>query len=86
VRTHPARVDVLRVGKEGAQLRFVLHEGRNRQVRNMAEAVGLSVRSLKRIRVGPFTTRGLQAGACRLLGKREVGVLRKLVGLGEESS
>lgn len=49
------------------QLRFVLREGKHRQIRRMCELVGLSVTGLKRIRVGQITLGRLPAGQWRYL-------------------
>lgn len=49
------------------QLRFVLREGRHRQIRRMCELVGLSVTGLKRIRVGQVRLGNLPAGQWRYL-------------------
>ena len=48
-------------------LRLTIHEGRNRQVRRMCEAVGHPVERLVRVRIGPLTDRRLTPGAWRLL-------------------
>jgi 23S rRNA pseudouridine2604 synthase len=49
------------------QLRFVLHEGKKRQIRRMCEAVGLKVRGLKRVRVGKIKLGHLPEGKWRFL-------------------
>ena len=49
------------------QLRFVLREGRKRQIRRMCEAVGLKVVGLKRIRIGLVMLGDLPAGQWRYL-------------------
>jgi len=49
-----------------------IHEGRNRQVRRMCEAVGHPVRRLVRTRIGPVRDRRLGPGAWRDLTPREV--------------
>jgi 23S rRNA pseudouridine2604 synthase len=59
----PAKVDVI----EGQTLRFVLQEGRNRQIRRMAELVGLRVMDLKRVRIGPLALGDLPQGRWRVL-------------------
>lgn len=69
--TAPARVTVVGVPRDGV-LRVVIHEGRNRQVRRMCEAVGHPVVRLVRVRVGPLTLSGLEPGAWRELSSKEV--------------
>jgi 23S rRNA pseudouridine2605 synthase len=53
-------------------LRIVIHEGRNRQIRRMCEAVGHPVRRLVRVRIGPLTDRRLKPGEWRELTTDEV--------------
>jgi 23S rRNA pseudouridine2605 synthase len=66
--TAPARVTSL--GPHAA--RIAIHEGRNRQVRRMCEAVGHPVRRLVRTRIGPVTDRTLPPGQWRHLTTTEV--------------
>jgi 23S rRNA pseudouridine2605 synthase len=75
--TAPARVRSLGPGR----LELALHEGRNRQVRRMLEAVGHPVRRLRRSRYGGLTTGRLGRGQFRELTRDEVARLRRLVGL-----
>jgi 23S rRNA pseudouridine2605 synthase len=56
-------------------LRIVIHEGRNRQVRRMCDAVGHPVRRLVRTRIGPVTDPSLRPGAWRMLTGSEVRAL-----------
>lgn len=56
-------------------LRIVVHEGRNRQVRRMCEAVGHPVRRLVRTRIGPVGDTTLPPGCWRLLEPDEVRAL-----------
>ena len=53
------------------QLRFVLREGKKRQVRRMCELVGLEVLALKRVRIGSVVLGPLPVGQWRLLGPME---------------
>jgi 23S rRNA pseudouridine2604 synthase len=53
------------------QLRFVLREGKKRQIRRMCEAVGLRVLGLKRVRIGAVMLGALPAGQWRYLGADE---------------
>ena len=58
------------------RIELTLHEGRNRQVRRMVEAVGDRVLELHRSRYGPLTLEGLEPGAWRELEASEVRRLR----------
>jgi 23S rRNA pseudouridine2605 synthase len=53
-------------------LRITIHEGRNRQIRRMCEAVGHPVHRLVRVRIGPLTDRRLRPGGWRNLTSAEV--------------
>jgi 23S rRNA pseudouridine2604 synthase len=53
------------------QLRFVLREGRKRQIRRMCELVGLKVVGLKRVRIGSVALGALPSGCWRYLGPHE---------------
>ena len=61
--TSPAKVSQ----PEPGVLRITIHEGRNRQIRRMCDAVGHQVTRLVRTRIGPLTDRSLQPGAWREL-------------------
>jgi 23S rRNA pseudouridine2605 synthase len=73
-KTAPAQVRRI----EGATLELTLHEGRNRQVKRMLEAVGHRVKTLHRSRYGPLTLEGLEPGAWRELEPSEVERLRSV--------
>jgi 23S rRNA pseudouridine2605 synthase len=79
-KTAPARTKVLSVDKkkETAVVELTIHEGRNRQVRRMFEAIGYPVLKLKRERYGFLTLHGLSAGDWRELTPHEVKQLRAL--------
>jgi len=70
--TAPARVR--RLGP--SRVEVAIHEGRNRQVKRMLEAVGHRVRRLHRSRYAGLTVEGLAPGAWRLLTEDEVLALR----------
>jgi 23S rRNA pseudouridine2604 synthase len=63
----PARVD----WQNPEQLRFVLREGKKRQIRRMCEQVGLTVTGLKRVRIGRVALGALPLGQWRYLGADE---------------
>jgi 23S rRNA pseudouridine2605 synthase len=71
--TAPARVRRLRPNV----VELTIHEGRNRQVRRMLEAVGHPVVRLHRTAYAGLTLDGLEPGAWRTLTKNEVGRLRR---------
>ena len=60
---------------------LTIHEGRNRQVRRMFEAVEHRVLRLVRTELGPLKLGRLKPGSLRKLGPQEVGELYRAVGL-----
>ena len=76
-RTAPARVAAV----SPSVVRITIHEGRNRQVRRMFDAVGHPVRRLVRTRIGPLADRGLEpGGVARAHPVDEVRALERAVG------
>jgi 23S rRNA pseudouridine2604 synthase len=71
---------VFRKGED--RLRFILTEGRNRQIRRMCELVGLRVTDLQRTRIGPLSLDGLPEGRWRRLTVTE---RRDLLAAGDPS-
>ncbi|MGA1493992.1 MAG: pseudouridine synthase [Rhodothermales bacterium] len=63
------------------QLVMAIHEGRNRQVRRMIDAIGNAVTSLDRVRYAGLTTRGILKGKWRRLSRKEVSSLYRQVKL-----
>jgi 23S rRNA pseudouridine2605 synthase len=74
--TSPARVTAV----DDRLLRITIHEGRNRQVRRMCDAIGHPVERLVRTRIGPFVDRKLKPGEWRELTREEVRTLEIAVG------
>ena len=68
----PARVRLLRKGKETAELSVTIHEGKNRQIRRMCAAVGLHVKRLRRVREHTLSLGALPEGGWRELTADEV--------------
>ncbi len=73
--TAPARVAVVARHGDSAALELVIHEGRNRQVRRMCEAIGHPVTRLVRTRIGPISDARLAPGEWRRLAAAEVRAL-----------
>ena len=77
----PARADEAHVAGEAsggrAWIELTLHEGRNREVRRLLDAVGYPVERLIRIRIGPIEDDHLRPGKCRPL---TAGEIQSLVG------
>ena len=84
-RTAPARVSMTprsdAHGGAQALVEIALHEGRQRQVRRMFEAVGHPVVRLRRIRIGPIADETLTTGRHRELTPKELAKLRRAAGL-----
>ena len=77
-RISPAKVTVSSDTGENQILQFVIHEGRNRQIRKMCEQVDLFVSRLKRISFGELELGTLKSGHWRLLTKEEIKYLKSL--------
>lgn len=73
--TAPAKAALVAPGL----IRLTIHEGRNRQVRRMCEAIGHPVQRLVRTRIGPLADRRLKPGAWRPLTTDEVHDLERAV-------
>jgi len=73
--TAPAQASIL----AGDLLRITIHEGRNRQIRRMCEAIGHPVERLVRQRIGPLRDRTLKPGSWRELTQDEVRNLERAV-------
>jgi len=77
-KTAPARVKILRSSPERTELAIIIHEGRNRQVRRMFEAIDKNVVFLKRISIGDLNLGELRRGEYRFLSEEEIAYLRSL--------
>jgi 23S rRNA pseudouridine2605 synthase len=78
-RASGARVKVVATRRDTSALDITIHEGKNRQVRRMFEAVGHPVVALARLRFGPLRLGDLPPGQTRPLTEKELAALRKLV-------
>jgi 23S rRNA pseudouridine2605 synthase len=71
-KTARATVRIIKEGEQNDWFSIAIHEGRNRQVRRMCEAVSLSVVRLRRVRYGTLTMGSLKPGEYRCLTDAEV--------------
>lgn len=76
--TAPALVKILQGDVHHTRVEITIHEGRNRQVKKMFEAVGKEVEFLKRVAVGELHLGGLQRGKYRFLTEKEINYLKNL--------
>ena len=72
--TKPAKVKILKTDleKNSSRLEIIIHEGKNRQIRKMCEAVGYPVLALHRSKISGIGVKDLPLGKWRFLSKREV--------------
>ncbi|HEX2738251.1 MAG TPA: pseudouridine synthase [Acidimicrobiia bacterium] len=78
--TAPAKAHLVQDRGASAAVELTIHEGRNRQVRRMLDAVGHPARRLVRTRIGPIADRSLDPGQWRPLTRAEVRSLYAEVG------
>lgn len=80
-KTYPAQIKVLQANERTTWLSITIHEGRNRQVRKMCEAVGHQVVTLTRVSIGEIKLGKLKLGEYRQLTKAETDYLKKIAGI-----
>ena len=75
--TKPAKVKILKtdIEKNISRLEITIHEGKNRQVRKMCEAVGRKVQALHRSKIGNIDVKDLKIGTWRYLDEKEIKYL-----------
>jgi pseudouridine synthase len=76
--TAPCKVRVLEQDDHHTRVELTIHEGRNRQVKRMFEAIGKEVEFLKRTQVGELHLGGLSRGKYRFCTPKEVAYLKSL--------
>ena len=77
-KTKPAKVRIMKIDGEKniSRLEIIIHEGKNRQVRKMCEAIGKKVIALHRSKIGNIGVKDLKIGEWRYLTKKEVESLK----------
>lgn len=76
--TRSAKLRVLEKLADSSVVEVAIHEGRNRQVRKMFEALGRRVMKLRRVATGPLKLEGLEEGKWRYLTDKEVKALKAI--------
>ena len=77
--TKPAKVRILKTDteKNTSRLEITIHEGKNRQVRKMCEAIGKKVLALHRSKIGNIGVKDIELGKWRYLNQKEIEQLIK---------
>ena len=77
--TKPAKVKILKIDEEKniSRIQITIHEGKNRQVRKMCEAINKKVLALHRSKIGNIEVKGLKVGNWRYLTNKEIENLHK---------
>lgn len=76
--TSPARIRIIESKRDMALIEVTIHEGKNRQVRKMCEAIGHPVINLKRIAFGKLKLGKLKPGEWRNLSESEIEYLKSI--------
>ena len=74
----PVRVSIIERKEGSTTIKFVLFEGRNRQIRKMCEIAGLTITRLKRVAVGDLTIGMLTPGKWKYMNYNEISYLKNL--------
>ena len=77
--TKPAKVKILKIDEKNriSRIQITIHEGKNRQIRKMCDAIGKKVLALHRSKIGNINVKDLQLGEWRYLNENEVKSLIK---------
>ena len=76
--TAKANFKLIRSFKDSSEVEITIHEGKNRQIRKMCEAIGHPVISLKRTKIGKIKIANIKVGEWRHLTTEEVEYLKNL--------
>ena len=77
--TSKAKVKILKIDEQKniSRIQITIHEGKNRQIRRMCEAIGKKVLSLHRSKIGNLTVKDLKIGKWKYLNKSDIENLLK---------
>lgn len=79
-KTAPAKLEILKYINNDTLINITIHEGKNRQIRKMCDAIGHSILRLKRISIGDLKLGDLSTGHYRHLNKEEIEYLYSIGG------
>ena len=76
--TKPAKIKILKINEENntSRIQIIIHEGKNRQVRKMCEAIGKKVLALHRSKIGNIEVKNMKVGTWRYLTDKEIRDLK----------
>jgi 23S rRNA pseudouridine2605 synthase len=80
-KTAPAKVQIDRETGNGCWLIIIMREGRNRQIREVGELIGLPIKRIIRTRIGSLRLGKIKPKQWRYLSQQEISTLRKLAGI-----
>jgi 23S rRNA pseudouridine2605 synthase len=72
-----SEIEVITRSERRSELKVVISEGKNREIRRVLAAKGIKVRRLIRTAIGPITAKGLKQGEYRRLSKKEIEILTR---------
>lgn len=76
--TSKAEVNLISSNENESKVKLTIHEGKNRQVRKMFNAIGKEVLELERIAIGKLDLSGIKVGECRPLSEKEIKYLKEV--------
>lgn len=76
--TAPANVKIIREFRNSIDVELTIHEGKNRQIRKMFEAIGHNIINLKRISIGEIKLGNLKEGLWRNLTEKELDYIKNM--------
>ena len=76
--TAPAKAEILSINNNKTKIKIVIHEGKNRQVRRMCDAIKHPVINLRRISIGEIKLNNLPLGRWRYLDQHEIEYIKSL--------
>lgn len=73
-KTKPAKAKILKtdIEKNMSRIQITIHEGKNRQIRKMCEAIGKKVIALHRTKIGELTVKNIPIGKWKYLSEKEI--------------